>query len=296
MNKKILKLNQKPYTFINERTYVPVRIYKSGQEFLRIGPKSLIKKEIALHQKLIRYGFPVPKILRLGLIDNEFYFGETSLGEKHFGSLFQADIKKLGRISDQTFSKFLKVCLKFGQAQIKVRTKNNVLSFRKGIHIPQILEELPNKKTQIKKALQQIESKTKQLPYVLTHGDFGPFNIYPKGVIDLEAFFQAPLGYDLVSAIFQTNFFPKTPDYELRQIYSFSPKQIDKYFQTIDRLFTTNKLPRLSEYLNEFILCRCIWVATRMQATPKIQQWRYRQLKNLLADYLHGADLKNELI
>jgi hypothetical protein len=137
----------------------------------------------------------------------------------------------------------------------------------------------------MERVFKQIFTKLVQLPYVLTHGDFGPFNIYPKGAIDLGSFFDGVLGYDLVSAIHMTDFFPASGDYEIHQRHRFSESQKQKYFNAMDKLFVKNKLPKLSEFRDEFILCRCLWVAARMHKWPKIQAFRYQQLDRLLKTY-----------
>src|SRR5687767_6246195 len=117
-----------------------------------------------------------------------------------------------------------------------------------------MIRELPGLRIQTKKAFDKIQNKIKDLPVVITHGDFGPFNIYPKGVIDLEHSFEGPLGFDLITPIFQSKFFPTSKKYEFYRIYNFSEKQKAKYFAEMDKLLVRNELPKLTGYLNEFIL------------------------------------------
>jgi len=281
-----LKIKNKEYEFVKKRTYVNVRVFRCGEEFLRIGPKSVLDPEIALHTKLLKMGFPVPKIKSKGMFKGERYFTEESLGEKHFGQIFAEDMKKLGRVSDRNFTAFVSISVKFAEAQIRAGVIADKAAFENAIHYRRIQKELPEFKAEIQLAFKKIFSKLEPLPYVMTHGDYGPFNIYPKGVIDFASASVGPIGYDLVSASCMTEFFPRGNKHEFNQLFVFTPEQKAKYFNSMDKLFVENNLPKLSEFEYELMLCRCIWVAARMEKHPRIQAWRYKQLKRLIKTYL----------
>ncbi len=85
----------KRFEYIKTRDHVSVRVFKSEDttQFLRIGNKKLIAKEVALHRNLIRYGFPVPPIISEGEYGREAYYIEQSLGKKHLSDLFLEDYR-----------------------------------------------------------------------------------------------------------------------------------------------------------------------------------------------------------
>ncbi|MEO8065987.1 MAG: hypothetical protein ABI643_04020 [Candidatus Doudnabacteria bacterium] len=294
--KKEITINNVKFVLIRKRAYKSVYVYRGPNRFLRLGPAGIIDREVKLHRQLYAKGFPFAKIAAKGKIGHQSYFIENSLGNFHFGQIFGSDCELTGNISNKNFTVFLKVILRFVKAQIStLKADRNYNNFYTGIHLEDILNELPRLKTRTKQAIGRIKNKTDKLPFVLTHGDFGPFNIYPKGVIDIESFFEAPVGYDLVTAVYMTDFFPKKSGLELRKVFWFSEKQKVSYFKAMDKLLEKNDLPKISSFINEFILLRCIWTAARMQNWPKIQNWRYRQFKRLLSAYLSGKDLRENL-
>ena len=76
-----ITINNKVFNYVKTREYAPVSIFKSDDEFLRIGPKGLLEPELAFQKKLLNYGFPVPKIRAEGEYNGEFYFKELLDGD-----------------------------------------------------------------------------------------------------------------------------------------------------------------------------------------------------------------------
>lgn len=285
------------YTFVKVRNHMPISIYKGKDSYLRIGPRDLIRQEINYHKNLLGFGFPIPKILNEGEHLDLYYFTESSLGDEHLGQIFRANCTD-SVVSDNDFSKLLNVVKIFTEAQIKtVGTQPFTFAdFRELIKVIILLEELPTLNQDTLVALARVEDHIKILPAVLTHGDFNPYNIFEKGVIDWERGSYAPIGHDLVDNIAQTFFFPLNGDYEYTAGYRYSEKQINTYYEQIDAICTNAGIPQISDFRNDFILCRSIWSVVRMDRWPKIQKWRYEQYKALLKAYLNGDDLTQFLL
>ncbi|MBX9906282.1 aminoglycoside phosphotransferase family protein [Patescibacteria group bacterium] len=292
MNNSTLIINGEEYTFVKVRSHMPISIYKGTDTYLRIGPKNLIEQEINYHKNLLKFGFPIPEILHEGTYEDLCYFTESSFGDEHLGQIFGSNaINSI--VSDDDFSKLLNVVKIFAQAQIKtIGTQAFIFKdFKELIKLDVLLEELPLLGKDTLKALEKVEDRITQLPSALTHGDFNPYNIFEKGVIDWERGSYSPLGYDLVTNISQTFFFPLGGDYEYSARYRYSSKQVEEYWQAIDEVCTEAGIHSISEYRNDFIFCRSVWSAVRMHQWPKIQEWRYRQYEALLGIYLNDGDL-----
>ncbi len=139
-----LTINGTVFEHVKTRSYMPVSIFKSGELFLRKGPKKVLEGEIAFHRNLLQYDFPVPKILEEGGLNGERYYIETSLGEKLFGEIFTEDAKEHREISESHFKKFLEVVKKFTKAQLATQSdERDEESFYSGLNVQFALEELP---------------------------------------------------------------------------------------------------------------------------------------------------------
>ena len=292
-----IKVNNKIFKFIKRRSHRPVSVYRSGGEFMRLGESGQVKKEFAVHKKLLRLKFPVAAILKNGKFGKLSYYTEKSLGEDHFGHIFRDDYNKSKTINRKNFALFLKISEKFAEAQLATTTNKPRLSeFFFQIHKPEVFKELPQYKKLLAKSFHKIQANLKNLPFVLSHGDFNPHNIYPKGVTDLETFHYAPLGYDIVTNITQISFFPLGHTYEFYRGYYFSTQQRQQYFALMDNLFIKHGYKPISEYKQHFIMCRAVWSVVRMDRWPKIQHWRYKQFKKLLENYLANKPTEKILL
>lgn len=292
MEAPVLTIEGEAYVFVKTRNHMPISIYKGKESYLRIGPKELIQQEIGYHKSLLEFGFPIPKIISEGEYLDSHYFTETSFGDAHFGQIFRSNCIDL-MVLDSDFSKLLNVVKIFTHAQLQTANVQPFAfeTFRELIHTDTLIKELPRLQVETREAMRRIENHTKDLPSVLTHGDFNPFNIFEKGVIDWESGSYAPMGYDLVTNISQTFFFPLGGDYEFTAACRYTEKQIDTYWQQLDTICADAGIPPISDYRNDFILCRSIWSVVRMDRWPKIQAWRYQQFEALIKTYLSGGDL-----
>jgi hypothetical protein len=297
METPMLTIEGKEYAFVKTRNHMPISIYKGEDSYVRIGPKDLIQQEINYHRNLLKFGFPIPEILSEGEYLNSYYFTESSFGDEHLGQIFRSNCTN-SIVSNNDFSKLLNVVKIFAQAQMRtVGTQPFTFTdFRELIKVDILLKELPSLNQGTIDAVARVEEHVKKLPSVLTHGDFNPYNIFEKGVIDWERGSYAPMGYDLVTNISQTFFFPLGGDYEFTAGCRYSERQIDTYWREMDTICAVSGIPSISDYRNEFILCRSIWSVVRMDRWPKIQKWRYEQYEVLLKTYLSGGDLTRSLL
>ena len=284
-----LTVGEETFEHVKTRVYAPVAVYKGNNSYLRIGPKEELEPEAEFHQKLLGLGFPVPQIVASGELNGSYYYIEQSLGEKHLGEMFAEDVKKDGRISDKNFKTFLGLTTHFAQAQLKTASPNSWEDgFYGQIHVDYLLEELPDLQDKTQQAMDQILKRLQGFPAVLSHGDFNPWNLFPTGVIDIERFKLGPAGYDLISNIFSAYMFPPTLDGEPYRSYEFTQDQITEYLNTVDNIYTANRLPKLSDFKDEYIFGRLIFAVVRMHHRPSLQKWRYDLYRKVLDAYLTG--------
>lgn len=289
---KGITINGRFFEHVKTREHTSVRVFKGQSLFLRVGPRELLQPEIDFHKNLLQYRFPVPMITEEGEVDGQMYYTETSVGDQLMGELFWEDTKNDDRVSKTHFDEFLEMTIQFAQAQLKSMTSDrNEEGFYIGVHADILQEELPDFKTEILSAFEKAKKNTQKLPYVLTHGDLNPYNIFNKGIIDFGSAFHAPAGYDLVSNTHHTYFFPKTGEYESMRRYQFTTEQLEQYYTILDDLYQSTGLPNLSDYREDFILLRSIWATVRMNRYPKVQQYRYTKFKELVAQYLSSESI-----
>ena len=273
---KTIKLNDKEYELISEQRGGMSGVYKHGDEYLRIGDTKKIKQDLELHRKMESSGFPIAKLIEEGDLNGQYYFIEASLGEKHLGKLFAEDVLQAGAISDTNFDSFLNVVGRFAKAQLTTKSDTQDFgTFADGIHLDVLCDELPQYKDKISIVFEGVKQRLSGFPFVITHGDFNPNNLYPSGVIDLEDSFYGPFGFDLVCALVHINYFPDSQEYEYFARYRFTKQQEEKYLAFIDAISAEAGLSPLSNFKNDFEFCRAVWSLVRMQEWPKLQQFRY---------------------
>ncbi|MBI3335753.1 MAG: hypothetical protein HY001_04625, partial [Candidatus Portnoybacteria bacterium] len=144
-------------------------IYRCGNLYLRLGEKGELARDLALHEQMIAYDFPVAQILSKGEYKSYLYFIEESLGGKHFGQLFSEDIKNTGNITKENFESFLNITKKFAISQLATSgKKNDIKDFADGIHLDIICEELPDVASQIRKRFSDAIKNLSAFPFVVT--------------------------------------------------------------------------------------------------------------------------------
>lgn len=298
MKDSLLTIDDNTYTLVKERNQMPVSIYKGVDCYLRIGPKQYIDQEISYHNNLLQYGFPVPRIITRGQFQGFYYFIETSLGEEHLGQIFSHNCNEHAIVSELDFKKLLTVTSAFTNAQLKTvrEQKFDSVAFKEFIKLDILQEELPLLASRTNDAYLKASKNISSLPTVLTHGDFNPYNIFETGVIDWERGSFAPLGYDLVTTVTQSFFFPLHADSEFNAGYRFSKEQIERYWSAMDSLCSKAHIASISSFANDFIFCRAVWSVVRMERWPKIQALRYTQYEALLKAYLNDKNLTDFLL
>ena len=270
----------KRFQFVKRSRRGDVSIYNSGELFARVGEQNVIEPMMTLHKKFVEFGFPVPEIVAQGEVDGKKYFLEKSLGEKFFSFLFEDDIKKYGVISPELFEKFISITEKFAWAQFQTKVSSaNGLSLTDLIGPKDLAEELPEYGEKIMKLYGEALNKIKNLPLVLTHGDFCSHNLFPDGIIDFEKAYFAPVGYDIVTNIFQNKYFPTSREYEYFQYYVVSQEQENLYYERLDALYREAGLSEISKYREPFEFCRAVWHTARNNSSPNLQRWRYELFK-----------------
>ena len=280
MNQPEITIKGKTFRFVRASRRSNVGVYTSGELYARIGGQQTIQSILTLHKKFESFDFPVPEIVSAGDIGGSAYFLEKSLGEKCFSFLFRDDIEKYGKISSETFEKFLAITEKFARAQIQSKVSDpQLLSTEKLIRPQTLAEELPEFQEKILGRFEKVVSELAELPGVLTHGDFNSHNLFPTGVIDFEHEHYLPFGYDLVTNIFHIKYFPVSRNYEFYQFYSFDEKHTGVYYERLDALFLELGLPLLSKFREAFEYCRAVWLTENNHSAPKFQQWRYELFK-----------------
>lgn len=276
-----IELEGRTFSFVTRQRGYRSAIYAAPDAYLRIGAPEKIIADVAFHKEMASLGFPVAPLLHEGTHNGEQYYIESSVGEKHFGALFAENIAQQGSISDALFDTFLSLMERFAHAQVRTATQEKdftVLST--GIWFEKLCAEMPAHADRLRQRFARMQERTAVLPFVLTHGDCNPNNLYPAGAIDLEDSFYAPFGYDLYSALVHIDSFPDSPDYEYFAKYRFTQNQKEQYMHMLDTIALEHNLPKLSGFVDDFAFCRAVWLAADIPATPKLQQFRYDLIIN----------------
>ncbi len=276
-----LTIEGKKFTFVVLQRQGETAVYYADNEYLRIGKPEHVKKDLDLHKKMEAFGFPVAPLIAEGELGGMYYFIESSLGDKHLGKLFAHDVEEIGVISEDSFDVFLSVTERFAKAQLKTAT--NVQSFdefAEGFQLPIIKKELPAYADAIERRFAGVVERLSRVPFVITHGDYNPNNVYANGVIDLEDSFYAPMGYDLVTAVVHIDYFPDSDAYEYFARYRFTDAQRKQYYERMDGIMHDAGLPSISPHADDFEFARAVWSSVNMAEWPKIQSWRYERFIN----------------
>src|SRR3989344_5611813 len=273
---KTLKIDDKVFELVVVQREGDTAVYRGGDQYLRVGNREKIERDLKLHHKMEEAGLPVASVISDGEWEGNRYFIEKSLGEKRFRDVFEEDAAENGAASDENFEKFLKISEKFTRAQVKTAfSEKDFEGFARGIHLDFLCAELPEQAEKIRHRFEEVAEKLKVFPFVITHGDLNPSNMYPDGVIDLEDSFRGPFGYDLVSSIVTVDYVPLGTEYEFHAKYRFTSFQKGKYFKLLDQIATENNLPPISNFADDFEFCRAVWLTVRMHKWPKMQRFRY---------------------
>ena len=253
-------------------------VYKGLDSYLRIGSAEKIHSDLALHKRMESAGFPVARLIAEGELGGKAYFIESSVGEKTLSQMFAEETEATGAISEESFNQFLSVTDQFARAQLRTQTsKRTFEEFADGVHLDILCQELPQYAEKIKARFKEVQKRATELPFVISHGDFNPHNLYAGGAIDLEDSYHAPFGHDLIGGIVSIDYFPDSPEFEFFAKYRFSEKQRKDYLELLDGICNEQNLPKLSDFKTDFEFTRATWLLVRMDKWPKIQKFRYNK-------------------
>ncbi len=259
--------------------------------YLRLGQEQEIKRELNVRKNLLANSFPIAECISEGDFDGKSYWIERSLGNYHFGDLFFKDIRGYGSIREETFNDFLNVLKRFRDAQERTIVLEPVRSdFLKDlIDFDGLSKDSALGLELLAPAWEKMLGVFEKMPSCLTHGDLLPNNLFHVGVIDFEGVQTGVVGYDMVSALTKSFWFPKEEGYEQRRKYWFSEAQITQLQDALSVYSTQEHEWDLSKFADELFLLRGLWWTSRNDKWPKIQRWRFERMSELLKIYLNGG-------
>lgn len=256
------------------------KVYRGKNTFLRVGPSQVIRRHLALQKELLARGFRFAEIVEEGEMNGLAFFRERSLGDIRFNDMFAEETEYAGNASDAHFDAFLALVMEFTRTQARTYVVERAPErFAQGIHLDILCGEMPAHAEKIRALFEEALARTAHVPFVFTHGDLNPANMFPNGIIDLEDTFSGPLGYDAVTALKTVEWFPDSPEYEYFTKYRFSEAQKKRYMDMMDALFNDMGLSPLSEILYHLEFCRAVWMTVRMHEWPRLQHYRYERFK-----------------
>ena len=284
----VLEVKGKSFRYVRTRAYDPTLVYRGRGTYLRIGPTRLIDRELGLQKWLLDSGFPVAEVVDSGVLLGRGYFVEKSLGKATFTTAWGRDYRERGRVAARGFSRYMGLTRRFLLAQLSTAPGGHGNEFDAGVHIADTLEDLLGMKNNLLRALGQAKSRISVFPVVFCHGDFSPANFLDRGVVDFEWSFWGYAGYEAVTSLYWTYFFPKSPMENHRRLYEPTPAQSSAYLGMVDEIYRSRGLPKPSEFVDDFMLPKAIWAAAKMGKLPKLQKWRFGLLESLIEAYSDG--------
>lgn len=259
-----------------------VSVCRGEGAYLRSGPAEKLRAEISRHHQMLELGFPVAEIIEEGEHEGLRYVIEASLGSDTLGERFDSEMQRGGVITVGSFGAFLGIVLRFAQAQLaSARVERARDEFRRLLRVDDLKATLPDVAQQTEAAFDLAAWRLRAFPAVLTHGDLHAFNICERGVIDIETATWAPAGYDVVTALLLPDFFP--PD---RRDYRFSPEQHAGYLAAIDGLYSDLGLPLPFNHIDDFRLCKAIWLTARRDRPAALLTWLDDAYRAMVTNYL----------
>lgn len=266
------------------------KLYTDTSTYLRIGPAPTIEANLRAHRSLEAAGFPVPNVISEGTQNEEKYFIENSVGEKTFRIRFAEEVKVNGAISDTSFNEFIEISRQYIQAQSSATVPRDEQLFLDFSHLEALCIELPTYAERIRKAAAHHIAQLEVFPFVLSHGDFSPNNIFAEGIIDLEDALSAPFGYDAICSVATADWYPDGVDFEFEVTpYHFTIAQKETYAHVCDAVSTQAGHPPISEYAGHFEFFRAVWLTEGMSTWPKTQTYRHARFVEKYLGVTYGG-------
>jgi aminoglycoside/choline kinase family phosphotransferase len=281
----LLELNNTEFSLQRIRDYGQGAIYKNDSVYARVASPDVLKKEYETHLFFNKLGFPIPKLLGNGSVGNLDFYLEENIGIDSFHDSFKLDVAEQGVIKDEIFEEFISIVRQFSEAQVQATT-NEGISLDSSFFENAYFNEVAKESEDFAKVKEEVERKLLEhigsLPQAPTHGDFNPYNVLPKGVIDFAYHFQGPIGYDWAALIMNTHYFSDAEKIktEMNRVYTYTNTQLESLLTLFDDLYKKMGIEiSFREALPYLALVRMVWSAAHMQHRPALQQWRFEKLQ-----------------
>jgi len=283
----------KNYKLIKDK-HNGIKIYSNNKTVIRIGCKENIYRIVKNHKLLIKFGYPVSKLIEYGKLEDNLYFHkEKYFGDHHFGQIFRNDQKSIDRkISILNFNKFIRTSKKYALVQQKNLVTFNFKKFLNEVKFDKIESFSLNKELNLR-VMKKIRSDFFGYKAVISLCDFDPYNIFPKGIIDFEDIFFAPIGFDLIRNITSFSYFPRHGcEIEAIRGYELSNTNIRRYISILEKTTKIN----LKKIMNATIVLSILLYAQNMKYLKKLTKHRKILIPKILERYVDGKDILNFLI
>ena len=273
--KERLKINGAVYEHVKDRL-AGGKIFRAedGGSYLRIGDPQLTAEEHIHQVSLKNRGYPVSDVLSHGKHNEQYYYVEESLGEKPFGIQFGEEFRSDGKISDQTFGRYLSIMRQYTSAVFNPANHRHAKTdIRQIALLPYTTYQYNLDQARMDRLFTRAQDRTNQLPIVEIHEDLGPFNVMDRGVIDFETVQNkdstqntsrfGPMGFDVVAGPVTGYYFPKVDGYFHKTLYEFSDEQLASIGDMVSDTAQECGVKDPREYTQEFLLMRTVWAAAR---------------------------------
>lgn len=241
-------------------------VIKSGDVYGRLGPKDVTLDEQVHTKSLHERGFPVPEVLSSGSYgDDEWFFLETSLGSQTFHEIFTDEYQSQGKVSDESFGKYIHVIEEYVRAQVAPDNRTSVSAtdfiselIPENLVLPQY-EYFGFSRDRYHEVISKVEDRLRGAPMGILQFDLNPYNVLEGGLIDFELVGYGPIGFDsFISARWATAWFT---DYPSRHpvSYRLSEEQVLRNDTLIDDVMNAAGLVSPKKYMQEFLVLKSAW-------------------------------------
>lgn len=287
-----LMIDLTSYTFIKDRRNW-MQIYKSqdSSHILKLWAREPLYHEKCVYDQLRSFDIQLPTIIEYYDDSIQSRIKESFLWEYHFGDLFIQSMQQHWCITDELWNHFIWQTLSHHIAQGSIfpwtiRSSPTANTLRKTLReenrLPQDL-------------IDAFEIKLNQdlynHPLRWMHGDYGPFNVFPAWVIDIEDSTDSYWWYDAVS-VFHLYWYPIKHNILTRtRSYNFTPAQIQSYLAA----FSQTHIPLNNPWVfGPLFLYKSIWSC--IHDSLERQNHKYPRFERLINAYLDGKNMIEYMI
>ncbi len=297
---KDIFLDGKRFIYIKDRLAGgSVFVSQDRSEYLRTSTKEEIEGEVNLTKDLYNRKFPVPLILKTGILENGInYYIEKSIGDRVFGDIFKEETRSFNYVNDESFNMFIEIIKKYCEVQFNKKNfvPHNINSLDEVISISNVMknnEPSYKIKESFIRAYEKAKQRVMSLPWGYIQPDLNAFNILPNGIIDFELSGFGPVGYDVLTNIYFNRMWPSE-----KIAYIFTDNQIIKYIKEVDKIAIKKGLPLISQYIDDFLVLKTIWGTAKDKESENNPQsnldfwnWRVKIRDWSIHQYLNGKNI-----